>query len=144
MGFIKNICPQSFNKYEYLPSVGASGGCITIWKGSKFTGMLSFMIEYGLFVELTSIYSGDKWVLTNIYGPTDPPSKPAFVEWMKNIEMSDDLDWLLVGDFNLIRGPEDRKPKGHINEMVMFNDAVSTLGVIEIPLKGNRFTRSNK
>lgn len=131
LDFIKNICPPSFNQFEYLPSVGASGGCITIWKGSKFTGILSYMNQFGLSVELTSTQSGDKWILTNIYGPADPPSKPAFVQWLKNIDMPDTMDWLIVGDFNLLRGPEDRnKPGGHINEMVMFNDAISALGLV--------------
>lgn len=136
---------QVFTYFEYLPSVGASGGCITIWKCSKFFGTMSFMNDYGLSVEMTSLQSGDKWVLTNIYGPSAHEDKPAFGDWLKNIEMPDDLEWLIIGDFNLIRSPNDRnKPGGCVNEMLMFNDAISTLGLIEIPLKGNRYTWSNK
>lgn len=102
------------------------------------------MNEYGLSVQLTSTHSGDNWVLTNIYGPADHESKPLFVHWLQNVEMSDDLDWMLVGDFNLIRGPNNRnKPGRHVNEMLLFNEAISALGLIKIPLKGNRFTWSN-
>lgn len=92
MDFIKKICPASFTHFEYLPSVGASGGCITIWKASKFSGVLSFMNEYGLSVEFTSIQTGDKWMLTNIYGPSTPENKSAFIEWLQQIEMPDELD----------------------------------------------------
>lgn len=28
--FIRNICPARFDKFEFLPSIGESGGCITI------------------------------------------------------------------------------------------------------------------
>lgn len=34
--FIRNICPPSFDKYLYLPSVGTSGGSIVIWKSVFF------------------------------------------------------------------------------------------------------------
>ena len=29
VNFIKNVCPISFDKFEFLPSVGASGGILT-------------------------------------------------------------------------------------------------------------------
>jgi hypothetical protein len=28
--FLRNICPPSFDKFVYLPSVGASGGSVVI------------------------------------------------------------------------------------------------------------------
>ena len=34
--FIRKICPRGFDKYQFLPSIGRSGGCITIWKSSMF------------------------------------------------------------------------------------------------------------
>ena len=59
--------------------------------------------------------------------------------------MPDNFPWLLVGDFNLMRRPKNRnKPGGDINEMLLFNEALSALGVIELPLQGKKFTWSNK
>jgi len=59
--------------------------------------------------------------------------------------MPDDCDWLLIGDFNLIRNPSDRNmPGGNISEMLWFNEALNSLGVIEIPLHGRKFTWINK
>jgi endonuclease/exonuclease/phosphatase family metal-dependent hydrolase len=59
--------------------------------------------------------------------------------------MSDDCDWLLIGDFNLIKNPSDRNmPGGNISEMLWFNEALNSLGVIEIPLHGRKFTWINK
>jgi endonuclease/exonuclease/phosphatase family metal-dependent hydrolase len=59
--------------------------------------------------------------------------------------MPDDVDWLVVGDFNLYRNPLDRnKPGADIADMLMFNEAISSLGLIELPLKGQRFTWTNK
>ena len=59
--------------------------------------------------------------------------------------MPEEVSWLIVGDFNLIRRPEDRNREGgDIQEMFLFNEAISSLGLIEIPLHGRRFTWTNK
>jgi len=59
--------------------------------------------------------------------------------------MQDEQDLLIVGEFNLMRGPENRnKPGGDITELLFFNEAISSLGLLEIPLLGKQFTWSNK
>jgi hypothetical protein len=58
--------------------------------------------------------------------------------------MSDDMDWIIMGDFNFMRSSSDRdKEGGDINGMLLFNEAISNLGIIELPLKGRKFTWSN-
>ena len=50
-----------------------------------------------------------------------------------------------MGDFNLIRKPEDRNREGaDANEMFSFNEAINKLGVIELPLHGRQYTWTNK
>lgn len=59
--------------------------------------------------------------------------------------MSPEIDWIVVGDFNLIRRPEDRNKEGaDVNEMFLFNEAINRLDLIELPLHGSRFTWTNK
>jgi hypothetical protein len=49
-----------------------------------------------------------------------------------------------VGDFNLIRSPQDRnRDGGNVNEMLLFNEEISNLGLVDIPLKGRKYTLSN-
>ena len=58
--------------------------------------------------------------------------------------MPNNTDWIVMGDFNFIRKPDDRnKPGGDINNMLLFNEAISKLGLIELPLKGRKYTWSN-
>jgi hypothetical protein len=62
----------------------------------------------------------DSWILTNIYGPCQAERKATFLDWFANIDMPDDTDWLIVGDFNFIRAPSDRnKPGGHKQYVVI-------------------------
>ena len=105
--------------------------------------MLSAIIS--LSVDFRSLHNNAEWLLTNIYGPCSNEGKCNFVDWLKQISMPDDVDWLLVGDFNLMRSPDNRnKPSGDISEMFMFNEAISALGLVELPLLGRQITWSNK
>jgi hypothetical protein len=59
--------------------------------------------------------------------------------------MPDSINWMIVGDFSLCRSPQDRnKLGGDINYMYLFNDAISALCLVELALKGIRFTWTNK
>lgn len=95
-------------------------------------------------VEFVSLHNNASWVLTCIYGPCVSDGKVQFLNWFKNIQMPDSIDWLVLGDFNLIRSLENRnKPGGNISEIFLFNEAISYLGLNEIPLQGRKFTWSN-
>jgi len=51
---------------------------------------------------------------------------------------------MITGDFNLIRRLADRnKPEGDTNNMLRFNEAISSLGINEIVLQGRKYTWSN-
>lgn len=68
----------------------------------------------------------------------------AFITWLINLDTTNFDDWLLVGDFNLYRCPEDRnKLGGNFSEMQMFNDTILDLDLLDIPFSGRRFTWSN-
>lgn len=59
--------------------------------------------------------------------------------------MPDEVYWLMVGDFNLLRRPEDRNGDGaDANEMFLFIEVISKLSLIKLPLHGRHFTWTNK
>ena len=117
--------------------MGASGGLITIWKSAYFEGHLAFHNSFSLSVDFRSLHNNAEWLLTNIFGPCTDEGKLSFVDWLKNIAMPEEVDWLLVGDFNLMRSPANRnKHGGDINQMLLFNEAISALGIVELPLLG--------
>ena len=92
-------------------------------------------------MELASKHNDLVWVLTNIYAPCTLAGKQLFLVWLKNIQMPQEVNWLLAGDFNLLRNPEDRnKPGGNLQDTLIFNDVIGHLGLVELPLKGRAFT----
>jgi len=61
-----------------------------------------------------------------------------------NLDNSEFEDWVVAGDFNLIRHPENRnKPGGDLTEKNMFNQLISDLDRIEVPFGGRNCTWSN-
>lgn len=142
--FLKNVCPPCFDKFEFLPSVGASGGMLIAWESRFFRGQLVFSNQFAISVEFSSLHNNESWILTNVYGPCDSDGKQNFTNWLKQIEMPQDTDWIIMGDFNLIRKQEDRNKEGaNIVEMFLFNESISAQGLNEVVLQGRKYTWSN-
>lgn len=110
-----------------------------------FRGKLIFQNEFAVSISFTSQLKEVSRILTTIYAPCTYQGKRDFLNWFQNIQMAEEVDWLIVGDFNLIRKPEDRNKDGaDVQEMFLFNEAISTLELVEIPLLGRHFTWTNK
>jgi hypothetical protein len=92
-------------------------------------------------IKLASLMIGQEWHLTNVYGPCTADGKAEFTNWPYNYDaLTIDL-WIVMGDFNLIRCPENRnRPGGNVNEMLLFNDVISHLDLVKVPLKNRAFT----
>lgn len=110
--YLRKFRPLMFNSFEFLPSVGNSGGSIIIWEDRKFSGQMVFQNEFAQNVEFKCVLFGISWVLTNIYAPCTHEGKLRFLHWFKNISMPNDYHWLIVGDFNLLRSPGNRNKLG--------------------------------
>ena len=142
--YIRKFCPKRLNKFAFLPAVGASGGLLIVWNDSLLEGEVVFQNDFALSVQFTCRLSSEVWYLTNVYGPCQPEKRGDFINWFAEIDIPLDTNWLVLGDFNFIRGPADRnKPGGDINDMLLFNEAISRVGLIELPLKGRQYTWSN-
>lgn len=107
ISFLCCFYPVLFYRFEFLPSIGASGGSIIIWKSSIFSRGLVFQNEFASSVLFTSLHNNSTYILTNVYAPCTPLGKPEFFHWFKNISMPETLDLLVVGNFNLCHNPQD-------------------------------------
>jgi hypothetical protein len=103
---LRKFCPNSLDAFAFVPSVGNSGGFITVWNSSKLVGTVIFQNDYALLVEFFANSSNESWIVTNIYTPCTPHGKVEFLNWFSDINMPSEKLWLIVGDFNLIRRPE--------------------------------------
>lgn len=51
---LKVLCPRRFDKFAFIPSQGASGGIVTIWNSSMFSGDVFLSESFALGIEFTS------------------------------------------------------------------------------------------
>jgi len=142
--YIRNFAPRRLDTFDYIPSVESSGGILVLWNSTIFKGVVLEKRQFSLTLSLTSQHNHETWFLSSVYGPCTEPGRSLFIEWMKNLQIGDDENWLLVGDFNFYRSLEDRnRLGGNIQDTFIFNEVTGQLGLIELPLKGRAFTWSN-
>ena len=80
----------------------------------------------------------------NVYGPCGQQRIDIFVQWLCNLHIPFDANWLLLGDFNFMRSVDKRNMMGgDINDMFIFNEIIRHLGLLELPIKGRSYTWSN-
>ena len=65
--FIRTCCPRQFDQFAFTPSRGASGGILTIWKSSVFSGTVVSNDTHALVTTFVSTQSSQSWTLENIY-----------------------------------------------------------------------------
>jgi hypothetical protein len=93
---------------------------------------------------MSSVHNSEAWTLISVYGPCQGIQRDNFAHWLHSLNIPAQSNWLLVGDFNFIRSQENRnKPGGDIHEMLLFNEIIGHLGLLELPLKGRKYTWSN-
>lgn len=142
--YIRKFCPRAVDKFVYSPSDGASGGVIVIWNSTRFVGNLVHLNSYSITMKFECCLSGKSFHLTNIYGPCTPEGKVDFINWLYNFDTEHLDDWVLAGDFNLIRSPEDKnRPGANMQDIMLFNDLILHLDLAEIQFQGRHFSWSN-
>ena len=79
-----------------------------------------------------------------MYGRFAGIDRVVFTQWLYDVLIPSNHDWLLLGDFNYMRAPDNRnKPGGNIHDMITFNDIIRKQQLIELPVKGRTYTWSN-
>lgn len=76
-----------------------------------------------------------------MYGPFAGVERENFVIWLHSLQIADDDIWLLLGDFNFYRSVLNRnRPGADMNDIFLFNDVISDLGLVELSIKGRAYT----
>ena len=77
--FVRNFAPRHFDRFEFFPSVGLSGGILVLWNSSIFSGDVVELKPYSITIDFTATHDQSKWHLSSIYGPCHQPLRSEFV-----------------------------------------------------------------
>ncbi|GLU07240.1 hypothetical protein SLE2022_242040 [Rubroshorea leprosula] len=139
------ICKLLWNSDEFewvaKASSGASGGLLCLWdrrnfvKSEEFTGdgYVGISGEWGANKQQCS--------LINVYGPNDRQKRVKLWEELRKRVIDKEGWWLIAGDFNAVRGPEERRGKSGVSaDMWDFEEFIVTTGLVDVKLTNRRYT----
>ena len=130
--------------FSYQPSVGASGGLITMWNRTEIEVVSSFSMDHVLGTQGFFVQSGEKFTLLNVYAPCD--ASRQHVLWLNisaRLATLRDDNVCVCGDFNVVRYAEERRSVGGVVNSVgsaRFNDMIDDNILVDLPLRGRKFT----
>jgi hypothetical protein len=135
------FAPKRFNKFAFHPCEGASGGIFIALNENLLAGNVIHSSKFAITVHFSSAHNAEQWKLTTIYGPCHGQDRMEFINWLNNIQISDQENWMFIGDFNFHRSLENKNREGgNMHDVMIFNEVISNLALQEIPLKGRSYT----
>ncbi|XP_026429796.1 uncharacterized protein LOC113326248 [Papaver somniferum] len=142
---IKHICGYKNVGWTSQQSVGSSGGMLTIWDRDYVEVSDSLVGDYSLSILCTIKIDNFQWVLTNVYGPDNPVDRTDFWIELDNVcRYWTNTSWCIAGDFNTITKCAEKKNCRKITRsMTKFNEFILEHDLIDLPLKGARYTWSD-
>lgn len=145
LSYVMRFIPSFFNlDVAYNLAVNSAGGTFMIWKKS-FQLVSLWSTRHTLTVLLRHICTGSQFQVTNVYGPSDDNLKQVFIQELRFMSSLIAHPWLLAGDFNLLRWLTDRLASlGNFNLMELFNQFISEVEIMEVPLRNRKYTWSSK
>jgi len=130
--------------YSYQPSVGASGGLVTLWDLSEVEVWSTVSLDHVLAVSGRFVKSGEHFVVFNVYAPCDSSRQPALWDVLTSrIEAAADQNVCVCGDFNAVRGMEERQSVGSVFNQAgpdNFNGFIVNNFLVDLPLGGRTYT----
>jgi exonuclease III len=115
--------------YSFSPSVGASGGLLTVWDTSEVEVWASSRGDHFLSIHGRFIKSNAEFYLFNVYAPCDQRAKQTlWTSLSARLQSLGSCIVYLCRDFNSIRNPEERRSvRGSqvVDDFATFNNFIN-------------------
>jgi exonuclease III len=138
---LKNLCGGHEFLWHAMAPHGRSGGILLGVDLNTFD--IGAIDEGDFYVKFTLRYKSMdfKFVLYTIYGPAQDQNKHAFLSELANTCSRETLPYLIGGDFNIMRKPEE-KSRGEFDHKwpSLFNAVIESLSLREIIMTGRQYT----
>ena len=140
--FIKSLWSSKDIGWDYVASVGSSGGILTMWDSSKISVTEVIKRHFSLSIKCLTLCKKVCWI-TNVYGPCGCRERKLVWPELSSLADCSAVAWCIGGDFNITRWACERFPFGRKTRgMSLFNKFIDMVSLMEIPLQNGRFTWS--
>lgn len=133
--------------WAFLPSIGNSGGIISIWRKSESNLLFSVVGEGFVGVCLEWGWKKEKCFVLNIYSKCDLVAKQRL--WANLVLLRNsfgDRKWCMVGDFNAVSHVDERRGVSSVTssamvmEINLFNSFMLDVDLFDMSPLGRKFT----
>lgn len=141
---VKEGWGNSSSEWCCWEAVGSAGGILLICSSSSFLLNDQWAGCYSISVLLEDLSNNSVWLVSPIYGPSDSGQREMLWRELDDIRSRWNGPWCIEGDWNIIRFPSEKLGCNRISsDMVSFSDWVNKHSLVDLPLGGATFTRSN-
>lgn len=132
---------MKFKNYITLDAIGSRGGILLAWSES-YKSLQSIIKTYSAMVILER--DNFQFMITSVYGPQRDAEKIIFLNEIRQLRNTNNLPWIVMGDFNMIRTHTDTTSANpNVGIMLQFNNFIQDMDFFDIPLTGRAYTWSN-
>jgi len=140
----KSIWGDANVGYSIQPSLGASGGLVTLWDSSEVEVWSTTSFDHVLMIIGRFSKSNDHFVVLNIYAPCYVSRQRSLWDNISTRLVNyDDENLCICGDFNAVRNVSERRSVGCIQRHLGttgLNQFIDDNLLIDLPLRGRNFT----
>ncbi|GJS89701.1 RNA-directed DNA polymerase, eukaryota, reverse transcriptase zinc-binding domain protein [Tanacetum coccineum] len=131
--------------YATCPSVGRSGGLVSVWDPNSFTKINVFPFDNVLIVEGNWTSTQMHCYMVNVYAPQEDRKKVILWNQILEFKEANPGHYIIFGDFNVVRTASERIGTVFNSKSTnVFNQFISNAHLWEIPHGGHLFTRINR
>jgi len=131
-------------EFSFQPSIGASGGLLSLWDSKEVVVWSSWSFEHVLVITGSFEKTREQFVVFNVYAPCDATRQQVLWVNISNKLLSvADQNVCICSVFNVIRCAEERRSVGPIVNLVgnaLFNQFIVDNSLIDLPLRSRRYT----
>jgi exonuclease III len=139
------ISKKQWSKYKMLvvESQQMTGGILTLWKPQSVNLLAAEATRHTLSVNMQIIGNTTEILCKNVYGPRVMEEKRRMLLDLENLkDRSNNLYWILVGDFNIITTLMEKKggTRRLDRDAKKFSAFIDTMELVDIRTNNGQFT----
>jgi exonuclease III len=126
---LRSFIPSRHRGLASVPATGSAGGILSAWDADFLSSHSMNPARFSLSTTFCFSANSSPFILTNIYAPAYHDQKETFSRELSSLAPADDIPWIVIGDFNLTRSPQDKNNDlFNQREATLFNDTIHSLG----------------
>jgi len=135
---------NTYVNFSYQPSMGASGGLLTLLDNKEVEVWSTIFFEHVLGIQGRFVKSEDEFTIFNVYAPCDSNRQQVLWQTLAaRFASLHDQNVCVCGDFNAVRYVEEHRSVGSgviPSASVNFNQLIVDSCLVDLPLWGRRYT----